>query len=289
MRYESEMRYHRLMMFRETMSTTGQCFVILMGTSAEFEEFHYNGLTIGHVISIVEPEFKSNYLSESYDLPIVATRVPFDCARAHIADVPSNVIILPRSGCTTSFRRMGVTLEFQGAVFDDTDCVGTMCDRQKKLCSCVYSDHKKFTYVVKVRVKMDGFDECIDFQSLQLTKMIVSTTTVQQVNIDVLKQLATRRAMRDQLRKLVAHVNCNGGWNIVGWVRTGEKVDLADGTSKVASDTSKPHIVHLEPKRSNLDLNPFMFAMDNSCDATQDDDAGAQDQANAGAQDQPTR
>ena len=162
MRYESETRYHRLMIFRETMSTTGQCFAILMGTSAEFDDFSYNGLTIGHVISIVEPEFKSNYLSESYDLPIVASRVPTECDRVDTAHIASNIIIPPRAGCTTSFRRAGVTLNFKGAVFDDTDCAGTMCDRQKKLCSCVYSDYKKFTYVVKVQVKMDDCDEYID-------------------------------------------------------------------------------------------------------------------------------
>ena len=265
-RFDTEATYHRMLMFRETSSSNGKCFVILLKNGRDFTDLMYDDMKIGDVVSIVEPVFSGNFLSSQCDVPIISTNLPDEFALAPEAvvtpdTVKSNPICNPDQGCTLSFRREGVSVTIKGAKFKVHECKGTLCDRQKKGCTCMYNDFKTFNYVMEFMVSMDGYGVDISFSSLQFTRLVLVVDTLKHHSVKHLNTRAVRIPLREKLKTLVTHVNDHGGWNVIGWMRAGEKVDQIDGTEKVVSDTIAPHIVRLQPTTAT-DLAEYMFNID---------------------------
>lgn len=266
-RFDAEASYYRLLMFRETSSASGKCFVMLCKNAHEFSDLSYDGMTIGDVMVIFEPFFEGNYLSSFCDLPIFKSTVPKE-SRLMTADdlrragpIETSDIVKPPMGHTLSFRMEGVDIKVKRAVLKQSksNCTGTLCDRQKEdTCACVYGDHRSFKHVLELMVKIPGNASFITFRSLYLTKITVVVDSLRDQSEHTIESPEVRVRMRNKLKSLVAFVNSKEGWNIVGWTRTGEKVDQADGTTKIISDTIAPHIVRMEPKGS-YDLKPHMF------------------------------
>ena len=61
------------------------------------------------------------------------------------------------------------------------------------------------------------------------------------------------RAMRICINRIVNYVNSNGGWNLMGWTKTGEIVDAVDGEDTLASEDVNPHLIMMTYK-GNLNM-----------------------------------
>ena len=242
-----------MLIFRETRSSNGNYFVMMFNTPSDFQEFQYVGVTVGDVICIAEPFFDERYVSDIFDLPIVTSDVARECCRVPSGQLTEttvlpNDIMAPSAGCTVSFRNVGVKIAVKRVAFVEMNCNGVLCDRQTNVCSCMFNDCKGYNFTLTMRVRMTGvYDKEIPFGSLKFTKMVVVAETAMIHMTTMLQSILVRRALRAKLNLLIQHVNNNGGWDIVGWARAGEKFDTADGVSKIASDTLMPHIVHMEP------------------------------------------
>lgn len=65
--------------------------------------------------------------------------------------------------------------------------------------------------------------------------------------------------IRKAVASIVPYVNNNGGWSMVGWLRTGNTKDASDATATgedIASINQAPHISYLCPYRTSLIREP---------------------------------
>ena len=137
---ESDTPYDRYLLFRDTCTTSGSCFVMMFESADEFRKFYHDtNMCVGDVIRIAELFGVISYVSSSHDLPVVRSNLLNECERIDKVNygelVKDSEICEPQTGRTLSFRISGKTLTITGARMVATDCRGDLCDRQKKTCS----------------------------------------------------------------------------------------------------------------------------------------------------------
>ena len=252
-RYDTDAKYDRYLLFRETCSGKGGCFVIMFDTSYEFSNFYKRtNACIGDVVKIAEPNPIMSFVSSAHDLPVVKPNVIEDCEVIDMDKeglttmVISNDIIEPPIGKTLSFRMEKVKLCLDGCKMVESNCKGFFCDMQKNTCACAYTEQVA-DWVLQAGITLDASATKISFKSWRMTKIFLDTKALGNVSLSVFMEKKVRSKVRNAVTEIVNAVNDKGGWSIVGWARTGEMADASDENNKVASDTIHPHIVWMAP------------------------------------------
>ena len=69
-----------------------------------------------------------------------------------------------------------------------------------------------------------------------------------------MNQKCCDKVIRQQVKKLLTHINGQGGWSIIGWTRTGLVHDASEEGNKEAEDIAasdlKPHVCFLSPTQT---------------------------------------
>ena len=254
-RYNEDAKYDRYLLFRDTCSPHGDCFVIIFERGKDFSQFYATTkLVIGDVVRIAEPNPITNYVSDTYDLPVVKPNLIEECKVVNVRDEGVGVKLTrvkePDAGKTLSFRLEKAKITMSGCKLVETVCRGLFCDKQETdKCSCMYND-KVCNTVVQARIIFDGGNEAVMFRSWRMTNLFVVSDRMTNLPHSVLKDESVRKKLRDTVQNIVNQVNDAGGWDILGWARTGEMIDVNDETSKVGSATIHPHIVWIAPSNS---------------------------------------
>jgi hypothetical protein len=259
--------YDRLLMFADLSSTNGRCFACILERQKDSADFFMTMKTaeegVGDIMVLEEPPPVKNTLGSTTSVAIVdicSRTVP---ALAHYPDVvPVTPLASPPAGDTAYFASHDVTnLELGGACFEEAICGGKLCDRQveKKTptmkCGCLYQT-KGRALVVEMSVGIDvpmSFDASgkkvvHNFRSYRTSCLFVDSDCWSAI---LLGNHHHNRLLRKAVQKVLHHVNSNGGWTYIGWVRTGIVQDTSDiGTrdsENVASRDQTPHISYLYP------------------------------------------
>ena len=107
------------------------------------------------------------------------------------------------------------------------------------------------TFKVDNQFNVEGRTTVTRFRSWRYSNLFVTDTSIwQKLNRDG-DLVALRKAMTD----VTDHVNKNGGWTIIGWIRTGRVKDQSSdmNTSDVIKTLfPKPHITYLFPSENAI-------------------------------------
>jgi hypothetical protein len=152
------------------------------------------------------------------------------------------------------------------ATFEYASCSGSFCDRQRsdlglnQKCGCSYMKTKggtdlvidvDITFKVDNQFNVEGKTTVTRFRSWRYSNLFVTDSSIwQKLNRDD-DLVALRKAMMD----VTEHVNNNGGWTIIGWIRTGRVKDQSSdmNTSDVIETLfPKPHITYLFPSENAI-------------------------------------
>ena len=90
-----------------------------------------------------------------------------------------------------------------------------------------------------------------NFRSKRTTGLFITDQAMRYALANKQPELPAVRAAIDQC---VTHINNNGGWSLVGWIRTGVTSDASDASNlsglaneNMASVTTRPHVSYLFP------------------------------------------
>jgi hypothetical protein len=89
------------------------------------------------------------------------------------------------------------------------------------------------------------------FHSHKTTKLFIQQTALDNINLDK-DDMAVQRQLRQSVNHAVEYINSNGGFTVVGWLRTGKVGDEGNprGETDQSSLTNVVHLTYLMP--SNL-------------------------------------
>ena len=263
--------YDRILFFGDVSSTSGQCFAMILQTSADSRhilQHARSNIAVGNVFIILEPNAVTNSLS--LGLPVVSTENPLIPLIPRVTDIPPTPVRMPNMNETQFFAMHNTRLDMTSinVVSRNVSCRGTLCDRQSILspsalgagCGCLHVG-KDAGAVMDIRVKFSvppSFDESGEIavpnvRSWRLTKLLVVVPNAPQMS-----ELGCHRPKLALFRNAVSlmnhYVNRHGGWTVVGWHRRGSVVDHSstENTDQVANMEQRLHISYLYPSNEDI-------------------------------------
>jgi hypothetical protein len=91
------------------------------------------------------------------------------------------------------------------------------------------------------------------FRSLRFTSLFLAEYLQTLKHLE--KNPRDQFKVRENVEAIVKLVNEGGGWNCIGWLRTGAVADVSaavEGAEDIASEHINPHLVRIEPNDPNL-------------------------------------
>jgi hypothetical protein len=208
---------------------------------------------------IIEPDMVEYYLGENTSIPIVESpKDYFPVNNRFLDSVAPTKLVLPEMDHTNYFCIHHEKVKCSRATIEYASCSGSFCDRQRsdlgpnQKCGCSYMKTIGGTDVVidvDITFNTEGKITVTHFRSWRYSNLFVTDTSIwQKLNRDD-DLVVLRKAITD----VTNHVNSNGGWTIIGWIRTGRVKDESSDVN--ASDIietlyPKPHITYLFPSEN---------------------------------------
>jgi hypothetical protein len=182
--------------------------------------------------------------------------------------IPQVPLVRPLAGDTRYFcYHKCLDLEIGSSMIQNS-CGGKLCDRQSVVtgstgisqgCGCLYKKDKCMQvteHVIKFPVSMEfsqnGHVTVNDFRSRRFDELFMADNCLSAMNSSNLFHF---QVLREYVKKVVQFINMNGGWTIIGWLRTGSVADASDGVNaskdveNIASLEVIPHVIFLYPTK----------------------------------------
>jgi hypothetical protein len=266
--------YDRLLTFADV-SEPGKCFALVCAYQRDSTAFFKLGarlqLGVGTAFLIREPLPSANTLGSSdsaislleyYNRNVIPLK-------DGVQYLPRSPLVVPRAGETRYFCYHNVTnIVINGVTPKKSICGGQLCDRQQDpktvdnksfKCGCQYVNNRILPKVLGMRVTVpcettfhnDGMTVIPTFHSHKTTKLFIQQTALDNINLDK-DDMAVQRQLRQSVNHAVEYINSNGGFTVVGWLRTGKVGDEGNprGETDQSSLTNVVHLTYLMP--SNL-------------------------------------
>lgn len=274
-----ERHYDRMFTFADVLEPN-RCFTIicsshqdslnLMGRCARTQE------GVGDMFIIIEPDMVEYYLGDTTSVPIVESPKDFIPVTNRFVDsvVPSQ-LVMPDADHTTYFCLHKQKIKCSRASLESASCSGSFCDRQRlnlgpgQKCGCMYMTAKgstdvvidiDITFSVDQQFHPEGKITVSHFRSWKYSNLFVKDVTIWQ-KLDRDNDLI---ALRKAVLQICKHIDDNGGWTILGWIRSGRVKDQSSDVN--ASDTlatlhPKPHISYLFPSENAVATSDAIKAL----------------------------
>ena len=143
-----------------------------------------------------------------------------------------------------------------------------MCDKQRSTCLC---PAPKIITPLVISCKVEFDNNRMEIQSHSLSKIFSMHLSINNTK-DMVMSGTGLRAMRICINRIVNYVNSNGGWNLMGWTKTGEIVDAVDGEDTLASEDVNPHLIKMNYIRNLINMETLeKIQFDSGIKYTQDD------------------
>jgi len=178
-----------------------------------------------------------------------------------VAEVP---FVYPPGGHTRYFCYHGRTVTLGMATVCNDTCPGSFCDRQnernpRRPCGCFHFGQGT-PCVIQCQFEMTIPAHDASPEELLVVPAFRSKRTGELFAADQAMRFAFQNSqpeeplLRNAVDQCVAHVNANGGWSVIGWIRTGIQADVSDANNisglaheNMSSITTKPHVSYLYP------------------------------------------
>jgi hypothetical protein len=265
--------YDRIVLLADVGSNKGRCFAVILENNNKSLTFFRTGiknqLGVGHLFFIKEPGLVENSLGSSESVLVIANYAAVlsvgNLVSTAIAQVPFQY---PPAGATGYFCYHGISVTLSlASVFDDS-CKGTFCDRQgdnvnRKACGC-FTKAQSNSCVIQAQLQVviaafhDGEEQHPEqllfipcYRSKWTTDLFVSEKAIKFAFENTQPE---EPALRNAILQCVTHINNNGGWSLIGWIRTGVTADASDvgnisglAQENMASVSTKPDVSYLFP------------------------------------------
>jgi hypothetical protein len=214
---------------------------------------------VGCIFILVKPHASTNYLGSGEDLPIIPHCVNcIPIINTFQQTVPNCEMQYPLPGQTRFFAQTGIEIKVTNAEGLMGTCKGCFCDRQAPTdlslaCGCFQSKvstpgviNCDVTFPVPLTIVESGKLTVVNFKSFMFSNILCKDVSI---TVDQMKSTPYTDSLKPKVNAIVDYINTNGGWNLIGWVRTG--VTQEAGTEEdIASFNTAPHIVHLQPSNT---------------------------------------
>jgi hypothetical protein len=264
--------YDRIATYADINDQTGRCFCVILKTSQHSSSFFESTLKsqegVGNLFLLEEPDPVSNSLGTTGSVPVVD-----DCTRAlplvlsYTDSVPAVPITAPDIGETRYFCQHGIIdISMSMASIATASCSGIFCDRQSipasqfQRCGCFHHGRSPGLVIqldVTLPVPAD-FEQrrrttITRFRSWRTSQLFIKPDAWAGIRKDSMAQISL---LRQAVRNVVDHVNANGGWTYIGWLRTGAVHDSSDTSGgstadNLANTTQRPHLSYLLPTNAD--------------------------------------
>jgi hypothetical protein len=276
--------YDRLITFADV-KVKGRCFAAVFADKIYTANFFHHGFSqgygVGHAWLIKEPPHTKNKLGQSpLAIPLMELQSYSGIPLTNmIRYVPTSPLFIPEGIYETAyFCYHNITnLQIGKCKMVFSGCSGYLCDRQsipdkseKWSCGCLHTNQNKVPLVMQMNViipcetsmEARGKHVINDFRSFQTTSVFADTGSLANWRNESLR-------LEDHFRRKVClmlkYINENGGWTILGWIRTGAIADVSDQKDKqtIASIKTEPHLTYMMPSNlqvmENVEFKTFQY------------------------------
>ena len=243
------------------------CCAIMTKSTAESAEllcYNHGDVFIGADFYVVEPNLTFQTIGESVAVLSLNTKqlIPLKDCEDTDSSQAFPMKLPPHVGDTHYFIIEGKEVELRRINLPtDVCCSGIQCDRQKTKggCSCIHNGPGQamvyafdVDFPIPTDLQLGTQYICDSYRSYRTTSLFFKNF-VDHANETLRDQeIAERKERRASMKKMVAYINKNGGWKIVGWCKRGEVADAANETEKVENNEVNFHISYLYPFNTKL-------------------------------------
>jgi hypothetical protein len=268
-RQSASQMYNRIATFADLKSEGGgRCFAVVLKTNQESNDFFSHclpgSLGVGCVFLLEEPSPVESSLGSTSSVPVIegCSRL-LPLAEPYQKYIPTAILSVPEAGDTKYFAMHHAQVTFRMAMFQKAICGGIFCDRQNKpgttmqRCGCFHGDRSTQTTIrcdVSIPVPPQYHEDSTylvkNVRSWRTAQLFLREQSWQHVDLDDWRQ---QKLLREKVTAICDIINNNGGWCIVGWLRTGTVQDnsnvgtLPGQSDNLASINMLPHISYLFP------------------------------------------
>jgi hypothetical protein len=269
--------YDRLVTFADITSKNGGCFALLLSRKENSHYFfnighdHHHG--VGDSFLIGEPKPTKDRLGGKNAMQLIQghSGPVFPSDRGYMLLPRCVLATAPKPGATKYFCYHNVKgLTITNIMVLNAGCSGQLCDRQvtppasatttQFRCGCQHLDPragKVFDWSVTIPCSAayrPGRKTTVHhFRSLRTSKVFATMAALEKYDDT---DLTARENLRRGIKAMLDFIDHNGGWSVIGWIRTGEKQDDSDPkealVENMASLNQLPHITYLMPSLSQL-------------------------------------
>lgn len=265
-KFKAASNFKKSLLFGDLEDPKAPTFVVLETSNnihnLLFRDRTMDDVVVGTRFAIKSPELVGKFKSGSY---IIKTDRPFEIlvepklpSRALDASkVSDSLRFFVLVGKKVAIQRKGVVSPIQ------TLCNGRACDRLQAAksptapCGCWNQSSRCDTLakntVLKLAFKFkDSTDQVVqvtDFTSLKWSRSLFHSNQILADCSELLDD-AVFQELQTSFRKVLTHVNDNGGWTIVGWFKRaseGDDDDKQDTEQDLLRETVRLNISHLAP------------------------------------------
>jgi hypothetical protein len=262
--------YDRYMIYGDVL-TPGKCFVIINPKHGDsirlFRRVARAGNGVGTLVAACEPDPIVQTMGENSSLYIVENPTDYYQLNNDFEQVVPQVSpVIPPANHTAWFCHHNInSLSFHHVTLQDASCSGTFCDKQQaglsphQSCGCLYkslghANDKVLDYdvIFPVPASVDQAGEITvsHTRSYNTTKLMFKDENFSTIDMDI-----HQKSIREAVEKIANCVNNNGGWTIIGWVRTGKVKDASsDANTDEALESLEPrfHVSYLFPTDKSI-------------------------------------
>lgn len=195
-------------------------------------EWRDNGvISIGTIFCILGPRPIDNVMSG--DVPMLQSDFPAVIMKPPKLFVPVNIDPMIQGNTALAFTINNVELSVSGFTPVSTSCSGLFCDRQRisewngseRGCGCYSVLHRRSSIAFQHDIEAtlpNGFKISMEkFSSNAFTKLFMSENLSPSILLQRLQMTDEMFDIEDHLEDIIAHINNNEGFTIVGWYKRG--------------------------------------------------------------------
>jgi hypothetical protein len=195
-------------------------------------EWRDNGvISIGTIFRILGPRPIDNVMSG--DVPMLQSDFPAVIMKPPKLFVPVNIDPMIQGNTALAFTINNVELSVSGFTPVSTSCSGLFCDRQRisewngseRGCGCYSVLHRRSSIAFQHDIEAtlpNGFKISMEkFSSNAFTKLFMSENLSPSILLQRLQMTDEMFDIEDHLEDIIAHINNNEGFTIVGWYKRG--------------------------------------------------------------------
>ena len=257
--------YKKQLLFGDLRDPKCQTFSILEPTNDThnmlFQNKSMENVTVGALVAITSPTsggtLPSGALIIKTDRPLVFLTAPEIPERPlHQEKAQEDLLFFVLKNKTVQIRKSSSVTPIE------TACNGKACDRlqaaknPKAVCGCWSQSSRSDTTAKNTVLKFtfyfrdsdDRILEVEDFTSLKWSKLLFSKGQILAERDELLKHNVFQE-LQVTFRRIITHVNNNGGWTIVGWFKRAEVKDEDKELTEdnVLRENIKINVSHLYP------------------------------------------